>query len=150
MRYAERSERPITQRELDNIERYADKLFAKVGIDVEFTRHFLDRVNDVRNREQITSPELIRLFKKTYQQYGRKIPSLGPEAQAVIKDMQTDINIPFVLRWDKRDQQLELISKTVMRKPGFQTSNPVLAITEHLRRIEESLERVIQEQPKLR
>ena len=32
----------ISQQDLDAIEKYADKLFAKVGIDVEFTRHFLD------------------------------------------------------------------------------------------------------------
>ena len=45
-------EKFITKTDLDQIEKYADKLFAKVGIDVEFTRHFLDRVNDERNRKQ--------------------------------------------------------------------------------------------------
>ena len=34
----------ISQQELDQIEKFADRLFAKVGIDVEFTRHFIDRV----------------------------------------------------------------------------------------------------------
>lgn len=144
MRYIERDERPISQRELDEIERYADKLFARVGIDVEFTRHFLDRVNDSRNQKQITSPELIRLFKKTYQQYGRKIPEMGPEAQAVIADMQTNINVPFVLEWDRRTQQLDLVSKTVMRKRDFKTSNPVLAIAEQLDRIDRALDTLIQ------
>ena len=32
----------ISQQELDQIEKFADRLFAKVGIDVEFTRHFID------------------------------------------------------------------------------------------------------------
>ena len=41
----------ISRSDLDQIERYADKLFAAVGIDVEFTRHFLDRVNDERNKK---------------------------------------------------------------------------------------------------
>lgn len=143
MRYAERDERPLTQRELDEIERYADKLFAKVGIDVEFTRHFLDRVNDYRNRKQISAAELIRLFRKTYQQYGREIPEMGPEAQAVITDMGTDINVPFVLEYDRRTKKLDLISKTVMRKRGFKTSNPVLAIAEQLEALEQSLDRII-------
>ena len=40
------SENFITRSDLKQIETYADRLFAKVGIDVEFTRHFLDRVND--------------------------------------------------------------------------------------------------------
>ena len=45
----------ITKSNLNQIEKYADKLFAAVGIDVEFTRHFMDRVNDARNKDQITS-----------------------------------------------------------------------------------------------
>ena len=35
----------VSKSDLDQIEKYADKLFASLGIDVEFTRHFLDRVN---------------------------------------------------------------------------------------------------------
>ena len=45
----------ITRSDLNQIEKYADRLFAAVGIDVEFTRHFMDRVNDTRNKAQITS-----------------------------------------------------------------------------------------------
>jgi hypothetical protein len=118
----------ITKRDLDGIEKFADRLFAKVGIDVEFTRHFLDRANDERNKKQITTAELTRLFKQTYAKHGKKIPKLGPDAEAVIKDMQTDINMPFVLKWDKNTQEFELVAKTVMRKKGFQTSNDVLSV----------------------
>src|SRR5210317_1427648 len=113
------TEKFITKSDLDQVEKYADKLFAKVGIDVEFTRHFLDRVNDERNKKQITTAELTRLFKQTYNKHGKKIPQLGPDAEAVIKDMQTDINMPFVLKWDKNSQEFELVAKTVMRKKGF-------------------------------
>jgi hypothetical protein len=113
----------ITMKDLKGVEKYADKLFAKVGIDIEFTRHFLDRVNDERNKKQITVAELIRLFKQTYQQHGKKIPKLGPDAQAVITDMQTDVNMPFVLKWDNKSQELDLVAKTVMRKKNFGTSN---------------------------
>ena len=48
----------ISQAELDSIESYLDDLFAAVGIDIEFTRHFLDRVNDARNRKQIAPHEI--------------------------------------------------------------------------------------------
>ena len=54
----------VTQADIDQLEVFADRLFAKVGIDVEFTRHFLDRVNDERNVKQITMSELTRLFKQ--------------------------------------------------------------------------------------
>ena len=118
----------ITKRDLDGIEKFADRLFAKVGIDVEFTRHFLDRVNDERNKKQITTAELTRLFKQTYNKHGKKIPQLGPDAEAVLKDMQTDINMPFVLKWDKGTQEFELVAKTIMRKKGFATSNQTLSV----------------------
>ena len=118
----------ITKRDLDQIEKYADKLFGAVGIDVEFTRHFMDRVNDARNKTPITTSELVRLFKQSFKKYGKKIAKLGPDAEAVIKDMKTDINMPFVL--DLKGGKLELIAKTVMRKKDFRTSGPKLAFEE--------------------
>ena len=117
----------ITKSDLDQIEKYADKLFAAVGIDVEFTRHFLDRANDERNKKPISTAELIGLFKKTYKKHGKKIPTMGPDAQAVIKDMKTDINVPFVLNID-RNGMLDLVAKTVMRKHDFKTSNRELPV----------------------
>lgn len=119
---------PITQSDLDNLEIYADRLFARVGIDVEFTRHFLDRVNDARNQRQISLSELTRLFKQEFKKYGRKIAQLGPDAEAVMKDMKTDINMPFVLQWDSRNQELDLIAKTVMRKKNFRSPDPEFAV----------------------
>jgi len=124
------SEKFITKSDLDQVEKYADKLFAKVGIDVEFTRHFLDRVNDERNKKQITSAELTRLFKQTFSKHGKKIPSMGPDAEAVIKDMKTDINMPFVLNY--KNGELELVAKTIMRKKNFKTPNPELAVESYM------------------
>lgn len=119
---------PITRNDLEQLENYADRLFAKVGIDVEFTRHFLDRVNDERNQRQITMAELTRLFKQEFKKYGKKIASMGPDAEAVMKDMKTDVNMPFVLQWDPTNQELDLVAKTVMRKKDFKTSNPEFAV----------------------
>ena len=112
----------ITKKQLDTIERFADKLWAKVGLDIEFTRHFLDRVNDARNKKQITGGEIQRLFKQSFRRHGKKISALGKGAEAVIKDMETDINMPFVLQLDKNGE-IDLIAKTVMRKKDFKTSN---------------------------
>lgn len=120
------TEKFITKSDLAQIEKYADKLFAKVKVDVEFTRHFLDRVNDERNKKQITPAELTRLFKQTYNKHGKKIPQLGPDAEAVIKDMQTDINMPFVLKY--KDGEFELVAKTIMRKKNFKTPNPEIRV----------------------
>ena len=124
-------DRELTQTELDQLENFADKLFAKVGIDVEFTRHFLDRVNDERNVKQITASELTRLFKQEYKRWGKQIAQLGPDTEAVLKDLATDVNIPFALRWDSSNNELDLIAKTVMRKPDFKTSNQEFAVEYH-------------------
>jgi GNAT superfamily N-acetyltransferase len=126
-------DKKITQSDLDALEIFADRIFGKVGIDVEFTRHFLDRVNDGRNGEQITGSELTRLFKQEYKRWGKPIAQMGPDAEAVMKDLQTDINMPFALRWDRDNNELDLIVKTVMRKKDFKTSNkefPVESIEE--------------------
>ena len=119
------SEKEVKKSDLDQIEKYADRLFASLDIDVEFTRHFLDRVNDERNVKQITPSELTRLFKQTYKKHGKTIARLGPDAQAVISDMKTDINMPFVL--NLKGGELELVAKTVMRKKNFKTPNRKLA-----------------------
>ena len=113
--------------QLNQVEKHLDKIWAKVGIDVEFTRHFLDRVNDERNKKPINTAELIRLFRLTYKKHGKKIPKMGPDAQAVVRDMETDINMPFVLNVDKSGM-LDLVAKTVMRKKDFKTSNPKLNV----------------------
>ena len=122
------SEKEVKKSDLDQIEKYADRLFASLDIDVEFTRHFLDRVNDERNVKQITPSELTRLFKQTYKKHGKTISKLGSDAEAVINDMKTDINMPFVL--NVKGGELELVAKTVMRKKNFKTPNRKLSFEE--------------------
>jgi cytidylate kinase len=118
----------VTQSNLDEIERYADKLFSTLGIDVNFTRHFIDRVNDPRNVKPITPAELTRLFKQEFKRWGKPIAQMGPDAEAVMKDMQTDINMPFVLKWDRDTQELDLVAKTIMRKQDFKSPDPVFPV----------------------
>jgi len=121
-------DKPLVQADIDQLELFADRLFGKVGIDVEFTNHFLDRVNDERNIKPITQSELTRLFKQEFKRWGKPIAQMGPDVEAVMKDLQTNINMPFVLRWDPINKELDLIAKTVMRKPNFKTSNKEFAV----------------------
>ena len=110
----------ITKSDLAQLEKYADKLFAAVGIDVEFTRHFFDRVNDDRNKKDISNAELVRLFKQSYKKYGKKISKLGPNAEAVINDMKTaikptdkEIRIPYNILLNKSLPYLSVPSQKV-------------------------------------
>ena len=116
----------ITAQELQQLETYADRLFATLGIDIEFSKHFKDRLNDPRNQKPITMAELTRLFKQVYKYHGKPIAQLGPDAEAVMKDMRTDVNIPFSLQWDGKE--LDLVAKTIMRKQNFTTPNQEFAV----------------------
>ena len=107
----------VTPKQLDDVEAFADRLWGKLGVDVEFTRHFIDRVNDERNGKEISAAELIRLFKKEYEKFGKDVKALDDNDEAVFKDLMTDLNLPFVMR-DRRNGK-ELMAKTIMRKKNF-------------------------------
>ena len=134
----------VSKSQLDQVEKYADKILRSLKIDIEFSNHFLARLNDARNKEQITTNELLTLFKKSREKYGTKIKSMGSEAQAVIKDMNSDINLPFVLAVDKKNNELDFVAKTIMRKKDFKTTNPILRVEnfKNFRDFRELLEKV--------
>ena len=118
----------VTAVDIQQLEQFADRIFANVGIDVEFTKHFKDRVNSERNAKPIVPAELTRLFKQERKRYGKPIAQMGPDSEAVMRDLQTDINVPFALTYDKDNDELDLIAKTVMRKKDFSTPNRVFAV----------------------
>jgi len=122
-------DRKLTKSDLDAVEKYADRIFGKIKLDVEFTRHFLDRVNDARNGKQITSAELTRLFKQTFNKHKTKLQSMSKDAsiEAVLNDTRTDINMPFVIQMNSKGE-LDMVAKTVMRKKNFSTSNTKLKV----------------------
>lgn len=116
----------LTMNDLKNVEIYADKFFHQIGLDVEFTKHFIERVNDLRNGKQITADELKEMFHDTYQKYGQSIAKFPNNFDAVIKDMSTDISCPFIIERNKNE--IEMIMKTIMRKKDFKTQGRVLKV----------------------
>lgn len=118
----------ITRQELKTLESVLDKLFEGLGIDIEFTRHFHDRVNDARNKKQITLCELSNIFQSLYRKYGTQLTKEPDEIEELIKSISTNINIPVVLEWNFRSKKIELIAKTVMRKKNFKTRDKVLRV----------------------
>lgn len=110
----------VSKAQLNQVEKHLDKIWAKVGVDVEFTKHFHDRVNDARNKKPISPAELIRIYREIYKKYGKPISKLPPGVNILLKDMSTDINVPVVLRWDGKE--LDMIAKTIMRKKDFKSS----------------------------
>ena len=117
----EKLEEDVSQRQIDDLEKFGDRLLKKFDIDIEFTRHFADRMNDKRNDPEIKVAEIQRLFKKIAKNKGKDIKKHG-DAEAVLKDMQSDLNLPIVVNY--KDGEFEVVNKTIMRKKGFKTTSP--------------------------
>ena len=113
----------FTQRDVDDLEKFADRILKKYDIDVEFTRHFVDRLNDPRNSPEIKVAELQKFFKKIQRNKGRNIRN-NPDVEAVLKDMSTNLNLPVVIK--TRGDEFVVTNKTIMRKKDFKTTSKVI------------------------
>jgi len=129
----------VSQKQLNDLEKFGDRLLAKYDIDIEFTRHFADRMNDSRNKPEIKVTELQKLFKKIAKEKGRNIKKHG-DSEAVLKDMQSDLNLPVVINY--KNGEFEVINKTIMRKKDFKTTSPEVKY-ESVEQIDELLGRYI-------
>jgi phosphopantetheine adenylyltransferase len=118
---------------LDQIKKFesvVDKLFAKYDIDFNFTRHFGDRMDDSRNNPSITLKELAEFIKKMYKRQGKSIKSVAG-AEAVLKDIQSDLNIPVAVTYDRNNDEFDVVLKTIMRKKNFTSPDKVIKYEEN-------------------
>jgi hypothetical protein len=108
----------VSHEQLLGVIDYAKRLFRALKMDFDVTgAHLEDRINDTRNGKEITVNELIGLLKRTVMQKGPMIQTLDIDTEGVIKDAVTDLNMPFVIKWDGKG--LDFIPKTILRKKGF-------------------------------
>ena len=56
------------------------------------------------------------------------ILSLKLNSEIVINDFSSKLNIPFVLVYDHKNQEIDLVSKTIMRKRDFKTDGNKIVI----------------------
>jgi len=120
-------DRLVTQQDLNKLEKHLDTVWNKLGIDIAFTRHFLDRVNDARNGTQITLCELARIFMETFRQHMAVFKNIPKKDwEAVLMDKKTNVNVPFILKHNGKE--VEIVAKTIMRKPNFHTPDPKLMV----------------------
>jgi predicted nucleotidyltransferase len=113
----------MSQADLKSIETYADKELAPN--DIDFTKHFFDRLNDPRNIKPISPAELIGFFKRLARKKNELNDFFTKYREVVASDNRTNINIPLVQMSDK------IIAKTIMRKKDFQTPDPKIELNEN-------------------
>ena len=109
----------VTPQDIKSVDDYADDLFSDVGVDVKFSDHFMQRVNDYRNKQDITPLELKWLYDKAHDRYADMISKLPSGSEKVFADKDTQINIPFVVAKNNKTHKKDLINKTIMRKKDF-------------------------------
>lgn len=103
-----------TPAEVNALEQQLDHLMSTVGLDVEFSRHFIERL---LGREQpVTVPEVVDAFNKLKKKYKRKLLSAKkkPGYEAVLKDFDNDLNIVFGIKAGAPTPQL--VNITIMKK----------------------------------
>lgn len=115
----------VTRQQIREFEKFVDRMFDKFGIDFGFSNHFRERISDSRNNPCITMKEIANLIKKIYARQGKSLKKY-PDAQVVLKDIQSDLNIPVVVDYDSNKDEFEVRAKTIMRKKNFSTPNPVI------------------------
>lgn len=120
----------LTVEHMKAFEKFVDKMFEKFDIDFEFTKHFRERMTDSRNDPCIDMKELAAMIQKIYKKYqnGEKSLNKFVDTEAVIKDMQSNLNMPIAVEYDRKNDDLVVIAKTVMRKKNFSTPNPVVKV----------------------
>jgi len=116
----------VPEPEIDDIDDYADDVLDPIDIDIP--PHFVDRVNDKRNRPEIEADELYDFFDKLSDEKDELVKLLD-QGEVVTTDLDTDINIPFAkdIKKSKLRDKIVAVAKTIMRNPDFQTSNNRLA-----------------------
>ena len=118
---------PVTWNDLQRLESVLDNMFRTAGLDIAFTRHFLERVNGSRGYGGTVSiPEIQDAFRKTYDKYAKQISGHSADWKAIINDVSKDLNMPFTLDWDGRMKKMIML--TAMKKQNFMSPDPKLKV----------------------
>lgn len=84
--------------EVVELEAQLDALMRPVGLDVEFSRHFIERL--LGRERTVTKEEIIQAFAKLKSKYKQRLLSAKkkPDYEAVLKDFGSDLNIVFGIK----------------------------------------------------
>ena len=105
----------LNDSEIKSLESYLDRIFAIIDVDVDFTKHFKDRL---RGRESELKQQTIKdSFNKLLKKYKERIVN-SPDVNAILQDMSNNINVPFVIT-KLKDGTYEMDTLTIMKKKGF-------------------------------
>ena len=103
--------------EVRELESQLDHMFSTLGLDVEFTNHFVERL--LGREKSITIDEIRTAFEKLKKKYKNKLLKAKKQGQvrSALQDFDTDLNVVFTIEPDKQGDGYDLVNLTVMRLP---------------------------------
>lgn len=114
----------------DDLETDIKRQFSKLGITINFTKHFTGRLTadhektDAHSREEISEEELVKVFKKleaSHKKIFKEAAEFSDEVkrgqfEGVIREELSNINVPFALTFNKALGKYILTCKTILKK----------------------------------
>ena len=96
--------------EVNTLELQLDNMFRSLGLDVEFSRHFVQRI--LGRDSDISIDDVTHAFSELKKKYKKRLLSAKkkPGYEAVLKDFSKDLNVVFGIKGD------ELTNITIMKK----------------------------------
>jgi hypothetical protein len=101
--------------ELTELEQQLDKMFASLGLDVEFSRHFKERL--LGRERNVSVEEIIHSFDQLKSKYKSRLLKAKRQNRysAVLRDFDQDLNIVFGIQ-QQADGDHELVNITIRKK----------------------------------
>jgi hypothetical protein len=74
--------------------------------------------------------EIAAMIQKLYKQKvaGGETLRKHKDSEAVIRDAQSDLNMPVVIEYNRNTDELNVTAKTVMRKKNFRSTSPFIKV----------------------
>jgi hypothetical protein len=133
----------MSEEAIDDVQREIKKVYLPLGLEINFTKHFVSRIvdNAVDNqgyqRDNISPEELTKVFaalKKHYKEVFDEAHNHDDEIKAnkfdgVILDLPRKISIPFALEFSKAKGRYIMTCKTVIKRENFHAKDTDHIIT---------------------
>ena len=117
-----------------SLEKTLDNMFEDLGIDINFTKHFKERVIE----RGLTEEDIIELMEKIYDIHGDEVADLDKDENRVFTHLKRLIDIAAINKGYGEDYLKDLVLKTAykrksLKEPEFRTNrtSPKLKVVEN-------------------
>lgn len=122
----------VTKEQLSRVKHILQSKFNKVNVDLQFSNHFIDRINDDRNETKINIKDIEHIFNLILISIDKLKALKHKELEAVIKSRSTNINMPIAFEYrgktDKGEDDFYLRPISIYRKSNFYAKGKTIMV----------------------